>query len=257
MENVNFLNVTELAGDSVSRAQLSRFYQRYGWAGTFCEGKDVLEVACGTGPGLGYLASKSKSFAAGDLAEDVLNIAKSNYGNKINLVQFSAENIPFPNNSFDLIILFEAIYYIPNARLFLNECKRLLRPGGMVLIATANCSLYDFNPSPYSTKYFTVLELTQQLNEMGFEVECFAGSPVNENNLKSKIIRKIKKIAVTYNLIPGSMEGKKLLKKIFFGKLIEMPKLLTSVDSYVAPIEIDSNSNDIIHQVIYFKAKKK
>jgi len=37
-----------------------------------------------------------------------------------------------------VIILFEAIYYIPDAEKFVEECARVLRLGGKVLIATAN-----------------------------------------------------------------------------------------------------------------------
>ena len=56
-----FLIVTERGGEAVSQAQLERFHQRYLWAGSLSAGKDVLEMACGTGPGLGYLQGISRS----------------------------------------------------------------------------------------------------------------------------------------------------------------------------------------------------
>jgi len=61
--------------------------------------------------------------------------------------------MPFEDKSKDVIILFEAIYHIPDADRFVKECVRVLWPGGKVLVGTANKDLYDFNPSPYSYKY--------------------------------------------------------------------------------------------------------
>lgn len=255
MSQINYLNVTELAGDEVTSDQVSRFYQRYGWASTFCEAKDVLEIACGTGPGLGFLASKSKSLVAGDYSNDVLSVAKNHYGERIKILNFDAQSTPFGDSSFDVIILFEALYYLPNADKFFEECRRLLRPNGVLLLATANCSLYDFNPSPYSTKYFTVPELHAALSEKGFKVECFGGSPISKSSFKGKALRFVKKIAVTFNLIPGSMKGKKYLKRLVFGKLVQMPKELMEKDLvYIQPKEIDREKEDFVHQVLYFKA---
>ncbi len=73
---LDFLSVTELAGDEVTQEQVDRLCNRYYWAGTYCEGKDVLEAACGTGQGLGYLAKRAKSLSAGDYTADILKIAK-------------------------------------------------------------------------------------------------------------------------------------------------------------------------------------
>ena len=49
---IDYSTVTELAGDEITAEQLERLCHRYYWAGTFCAGKDVIEAACGTGPGL-------------------------------------------------------------------------------------------------------------------------------------------------------------------------------------------------------------
>ncbi|KHD90004.1 MAG: hypothetical protein OM95_00295 [Bdellovibrio sp. ArHS] len=258
MSETNFLNVTELAGDEVSKDQLFRFFQRYGWAAQYTGGKDVLEAACGTGPGLGYLSSQSKSLTAGDFSETVLSVAKNHYKDRIKLLPFDAQNSPFADASFDVVILFEAIYYLPDAAKFIDECRRILRPEGTLLLATANCSLFDFNPSPHSTKYYTVPELTALLNSKDFSVECFGGSPISRQGLKNKIFSALKKFAVTFNLIPGSMSGKKLLKRLVFGKLVTMPKELTSSElKYKPPVSISASKEDFEHQVLYFKATKK
>lgn len=57
---VDYSTVTEIPGNKISKEQLTRLYHRYHFASLFCKGKDVLEVACGGGMGLGYLAKFAK-----------------------------------------------------------------------------------------------------------------------------------------------------------------------------------------------------
>ena len=59
--------VTEIPGIGASREQIERFYQRYHFARQFCKEKDVLELACGAGQGLGYLAAKANSVIGADI----------------------------------------------------------------------------------------------------------------------------------------------------------------------------------------------
>jgi ubiquinone/menaquinone biosynthesis C-methylase UbiE len=87
---VDYLSVTELSGSYVSQEQIDRIYNRYYWAGKYCHNKDVLEVACGTGQGLGYLSKIAKSLNARDYSEKILEIAREHYGNIITLKQFDA-----------------------------------------------------------------------------------------------------------------------------------------------------------------------
>jgi len=63
----DYTSVTEIAGSKVSNEQLLRMAHRYHFAAGFCAGKDVLEVACGAGVGLGYLAKFAKRVVGGDI----------------------------------------------------------------------------------------------------------------------------------------------------------------------------------------------
>jgi SAM-dependent methyltransferase len=252
---LDFLSVTELAGDEVSQEQVDRLCNRYYWAGTYCEGKDVLEAACGTGQGLGYLAKRAKSLSAGDYTADILKIAREHYGDRIDLKQFDAQAMPYADNSMDVIILFEAIYYVPSAEKFVSECRRVLRKGGKVLIATANKDLYDFNASPYSHNYYGVVELNELFSKQGFSVECFGNTPVTEVSLRQKILRPLKKFAIEFGLVPKTMGGKKLLKKLIFGGLINMPaEIEEGMVPYVEPTQLPLSEPDKRHKVIYCAA---
>lgn len=52
MDN-DYVFVTEISGEEVTQEQIDRLCNRDYWAGQYCTGKDVMEVACGTGQGLG------------------------------------------------------------------------------------------------------------------------------------------------------------------------------------------------------------
>lgn len=255
--NVSFLTVTELAGDKISQEQLDRMHHRYQWAAHHCENKDVLEVACGTGPGLGMLLSVSSNLDAGDFDNDILEIAQSHYGNRLKLMQFDGTAMPYPDNSKDIIILFEALYYIPDAQLFFEECSRVLRPGGTVLLSTANKDLIDFNPSPNSHKYYGVRELDQILLANGFSSKFFGYKAINDFSFKQRLLRWVKKTVVSFGLMPKTMAGKKLLKRIVFGRLVTMPRELDP-EHFVfnKPTRLDKRVIDCRHKVIYCCAKQ-
>ena len=121
---VDFLDVTELAGDLISAEQLERMTHRYVWASKFCPDKDVAEIACGTGPGLGLLNRVSKTFEAADFSQPMLDKARAHYGDRIKLAQVDAQDMPYDDASKDVLIMLEAIYYLQDLKKFIAECRR-------------------------------------------------------------------------------------------------------------------------------------
>lgn len=255
---MNYRDVTELSGEEISSEQLQRLCNRYYWAGNYCQDKDVLEVACGSGPGLGYLAQIAKKLVAGDISDEILNIARHHYKERIDIRKFDASAMPFLNQSFDVVIIFEALYYLPNVEEFMKECKRVLRSAGILLIVTANKDLYDFHRSPYSYTYYGVVELENLLKKYNFEVNFYGETSVKKVSIKQKIFRPIKKIASNLNLIPETMKGKKWLKRFVFGKLTPMPaEIEHSTANYEAPTPLISGKPDRVHKVIFCLAQTK
>jgi len=254
-DTAHFLNVTEMAGVEISHEELKRLCHRYYWAGNYCCDLDVLEVACGAGPGLHYLAAKARSLKAGDYSPEVLARAKAPNGTELRV--FDAQNIPFPDCSFDVVIIFEALYYIPSASMFVAEAARILRPGGTLLITNANKDLYDFNPSPYSTVYHGVIELRDLLRPAGFEPAFSGYLRVDQVSLRQRILRPIKAAAVALNMMPKTMGGKKWLKRLVFGATIAMPEtILADMVAYTPPEPIPGDAPDLVHKVIYCAAKR-
>lgn len=249
----NFLEFTEIAGDMVSQEQVDRIARRYYWAAEYCQDKDVLEVACGSGQGVGYLASAATSLVAGDFSGPTIDIARKHYGQRFHFEVFDAQSMPFNAASFDVVLIFEALYYLPDPESFFVECKRVLRPGGVLLISNANKDLYDFNPSPHSHIYHGLIELERVARQHGFtSIKCFGDTPLGALSLKQRILRPAKALASRLHLIPESKAAKNILKRFVFGNLVPMPAEISAQTSpYFPPTLLPSGVVDRLHKVIF------
>jgi ubiquinone/menaquinone biosynthesis C-methylase UbiE len=232
----DFTNVTEQPGQRATKDQLSIMMTRYNLAQRYSEGKDVLEIACGSGTGLGYIAKVAKSVVGGDIDQNLVNIGKQTYQNdtQVSVLQLDAQQMPFEDNSFDVIVFFEAIYYIPEVSKMVSEMKRVVRNGGKVIIASVNCEWHGFNPSPFSNKYYTaeeLLSLFQEKNTAEMQIG-FRDLPKGSNFAVSFIRR----VAVGLGLIPTTMEGKERLKRIFYGELTQIPPVIYDELGTIEPL---------------------
>lgn len=256
----DFTTVTESPGIMASREQLERLYTRYIFASGYCNGGETLEVACGAGIGLGLLARRSKRVVGGDIDSGNLEVAKRTYGCRSNIEvrRIDAHSLPFSDSSFDLIVLYEAIYYLEEPSRFVKEAFRVLRRGGTLLICSVNMEWAGFNPSPFSRAYYSASELYGMLNGAGYsKVETFADSPAEGNTFKETVVRVIKRSAVALDLIPKTMKGKEVLKRVFFGRLVPLPAELKEVkDEFARPVSIDGNATNSGYKVIYAAALK-
>ena len=106
---IDYTEVTEISGDDVSREQIQRMVTRYYFAQQYCHGKDVLELGCGAGQGLGLLRQAANTLVGGDYSKPLLDIVRKHYEDKIPLVRLDAQFLPFRRQSFDVTILYEAI----------------------------------------------------------------------------------------------------------------------------------------------------
>lgn len=252
---VDYLSLTEVAGEEVSQEQVDRMVRRYAWAGAYCPGKDVIEVACGSGQGLGHLGRLARTLQAGDVSPELVATVKRIYGKEFPVQVLDAHHLPFPDRSADVILLFEAIYYLHSPGGFVAECARVLRPGGRVLIATANKDLYDFNPSPHSHSYFGAAEFPGLFARHGFTVRLFGDTPIEAVSVRQRVLRPLKKLAVSLNLMPRTMTAKRLLKRLVFGQMVAMPERLEipQGERFTGP-EIPANEPDRRHKVILCEA---
>ena len=157
---------------------------KYIFASKFAENKKILDIACGSGYGSYLLSKTAKKVYGGDVNISAIKIAISHYQHP-NLVYkyMNAVNLPFPDNSFDMIVSFETIEHVLNYRKFLEECKRVLRVNGIFIGATVNHSVVDIRQgklfwsdemeSIFHTKEFNTKELSNLLKEYFTDIEMY------------------------------------------------------------------------------------
>lgn len=113
--------------------------KRYEFALPYVRGKKVIDVACGFGTGSKMLADVAESVVGVDLSEEELAIARPNYeGGNLRFLKEDATKLPIPDNSFDVAVSFETIEHLDEIQQnnFLNELRRVVRPGGTILLST-------------------------------------------------------------------------------------------------------------------------
>jgi ubiquinone/menaquinone biosynthesis C-methylase UbiE len=101
-------------------------------------GKKVLEVSCGHGGGSSYLTRtlKPASYTGLDLNPAGIEFCKRRHVLPgLDFVHGDAENLPFPDASFDALLNVEASHLYPHFPRFLGEVARVLAPGGHFLYA--------------------------------------------------------------------------------------------------------------------------
>ncbi|MCV7100452.1 phthiotriol/phenolphthiotriol dimycocerosates methyltransferase [Mycobacterium palustre] len=99
-------------------------------------GKHVLEVSCGAGGGASYIMRTMGPASYTGLDLNPASVEKARKSHRLpglTFVQGDAQNLPFPDESFDAVINVEASHQYPDFARFLAEVARVLRPGGHFL----------------------------------------------------------------------------------------------------------------------------
>lgn len=112
----------------------------------------ILELGCG----VGKLWNKNKdnirkdlNIVLSDFSNSMLKIAKDKLKEidyEFAYKKINAEDIPYEDESFDIVIAQHMIYFVPNIEKALAEIKRILSPGGMLYVTANSCeSMMELN----------------------------------------------------------------------------------------------------------------
>ena len=198
-------------------------YNRYRYAADLSQGARVLEVGCGSAQGFGLIGRAASFVAGGDLSPELLLAAQEHYGSRYPFLKLRAEALPFTDGSFDLILMFEASYYLSSVEDALDEFSRVLGPQGTILVVNANPERPDFIPSPYSHHYHTVDELSALLKLRGFSVTAEGVFPLDSTGPLASAKIKVRQILTRLGLAPRTLRARAFLKRLVSGPLQVLP----------------------------------
>jgi len=256
---MDYAAVTERVGQKASREQVERIYQRYRLAARLAGNGAVIEIGCGTGMGLGYLAQYAARVVGVDIDERNLALAAqgtAGLGN-VEVRRMDSHDLRFPDASFDLALVYEAIYYFREPERVVAGIARLLRPGGRLIVCTVNPGWSDFHPSPFSTGYLAVPELNALLAPHFAEVAFYGGFPTRGGGAVGAAMGWVKRLAVRLHLIPGSLAARAVLKRLFFGPLVTLPAQVSDgMAPFTEPAPIAADRPDGDHKIVYAVARK-
>ncbi len=115
--------------------------------------RDILSVGCGPAVVEGILEESGLRVTGLDVSQDALGCAPDG----VRTVVAKAEDMPFPDASFDAVIFVASLQFIEGYAQALHETTRVLRPGGAILVLLLNPESEFFrdkmrNPDSYVRK---------------------------------------------------------------------------------------------------------
>jgi SAM-dependent methyltransferase len=161
-------------------------------------------------------------------------------------VQLDACALPFADSSFDLVTMFEAIYYLPDVGLFLAEARRVLGTHGTLLISTVNHEWDEAVPSALSTRYLGLAELRDVVSRAGFTDVSIVGAFSTEasSGFRGVAARWARRLGKRVNISPKTLRGREFLKRVMYGQLDPLPAEVALGDyrplSHIGLDDVDS-----------------
>lgn len=160
----------------------------------------ILEIGCGRCQLMLKLTEDGHDMVAIDAEREVVDAAPAGFD--VRLAEGS--NLPFSDNSFDIVMSFDVIEHIPDTDAHLNEVRRVLKPGGHYLLQTPNKwtnipfemvrwsttygvrRTFDFLKPPQHCALHSYRQLNRRMRDNGFSIQ-FYDIPVVNDYFVSKI----------------------------------------------------------------------
>lgn len=145
--------------------------------------KKILDIGCGPGTFLGNFAPESAECIGVDISSNQIEFATKKYGNHRLQFQKTDGLLPYPENHFDTITSIELIEHLntKEVKTLLQECHRVLKPGGQLVLTTPNYKSFwvileklvnRFSPVSYEHQHithFSKKKLLDYLEKQGFK----------------------------------------------------------------------------------------
>jgi SAM-dependent methyltransferase len=131
--------------------------------------RQILDVGCGTGTMLTYLASYGRAQGV-DIDEEAVGYCHERGVKDVRLG--AAADLPFDNDSFDLVTALDVVEHLDDDAAALREMGRVLRPGGYLLVTVpAHRFMWgDQDEVNMHKRRYVAAELRERFAAMGFDV---------------------------------------------------------------------------------------
>lgn len=149
--------------------------KRYVFAGSWCEGAEVLDLGCGVGYGSALLADRALRVVGGDVDAETIAYARTRYGRpNVEFVVLDATSLPFDDMSFDAVCSFETIEHVDDPRALVSEAARALRPSGAFVVSTPHAERTNHAPeNPFHRVEFDRADFERVLRGAFEQVEMW------------------------------------------------------------------------------------
>jgi SAM-dependent methyltransferase len=103
--------------------------------------RDVLDVGCGAGVEVVRFARAGARVSGVDAAPEAIGLCAESLRQqrlRAGLAVADGEALPFPDGAFDLVYAHGIVQYAADDRRVVEECRRVLRPGGLLIVQVYN-----------------------------------------------------------------------------------------------------------------------
>ena len=116
---------------------------RYAITIDYIKGKTVLDIASGEGYGTNLLSKYAEKVFGVDIDETSIELAKKKYSSKnLEFKIGRADLIPLEDSSMDVVVSFETLEHHDKHQEMMLEIKRVLKPGGILIMSTPDKKYY-------------------------------------------------------------------------------------------------------------------
>jgi ubiquinone/menaquinone biosynthesis C-methylase UbiE len=180
-------------------------------------GRRVLEVSCGHGGGASWLTRTLQPAGYTGLDLNPKGIAFCRQRHPVaglEFVQGDAENLPFPADSFDIVINVEASHCYPDFPRFLAEVARVLKPGGHFLYAD-----FRFDVGIADWEQALAAAPLKQLHTRIINAEVLRGMDRNSSRSQDLIVRHLPKFLHSLGRDFAGIQGSRIYAALREGRV--------------------------------------
>lgn len=166
-------------------------------------GDRVLDIGCGPGNSSNIISETGAEVTGIDFSQKMVDVAIVNFP-KITFQQANAENIPTPDNSFDVVIANYLVHHLPDPEKVFSEIYRILKPNGRFAFAVWGPKEEQSSIGAFFQAFSNHHELAELPHGPLFGVTDFEtyNSLVTKSNLKNFSLSKHKTVWNMVSLTP-------------------------------------------------------